>query len=382
MEISDFTRVSVFLDKLRIKAMFPGQPAENSERLRVGDIIMAANGVSLVGKTSRDAINVLRDQPARVVLTVKRDPSSIPPGLLRRGSFSQSLDPNEVLSAIHSKLDEPRNSTFDSGPRNEESPIREIRDSQENDDAHASASRKSSNAIADNSRMLLGKHELPQDSIRTNVDYYSDEDTSLDKSRVNVGSSEQPHGDNSRISNDEIPLSQEDSGINEGIYGHEDTSFDMDGIYRSNSGQRGNDLPSKTRNSLTKGSMSSDNYHRAFDPRAETVEIPRNSALVASDEKDVVPGSKFRERFSTGSLSNDEIVDDDRLQENFESRPVDSTLLSETGGDVREERDKARNRRNSSERPLQNDKVEQLAPPEEVIVKLSFLILQCTSDIS
>lgn len=84
--------------------MFPGQPAENSEQLRIGDIILAANGVNLEGKTNREAINVLRDQQARVVLLVKRDPSSIPPGLLRRGSFSQNIDPNEVLSVIHSKL--------------------------------------------------------------------------------------------------------------------------------------------------------------------------------------------------------------------------------------------------------------------------------------
>ena len=370
--------------------MFPGQPAENSEKLRVGDIIMAANGVSLVGKTSRDAINVLRDQPTRVVLTVKRDPSSIPPGLLRRGSFSQSLDPNEVLSAIHSKLNDQSNSAFGCGPGDEKSPTREIRDSHGNDGSHASAFRKSSSAIGDESRMLLGKRELPQDSIRTNVDYYSNEDTSLDKSVVDMGSSEQPHGDNSRILNDEIPLSQEGSGINRGIYGHEDTSFDMNGIHRSNSGQQGNDLSSKTstRNSLTNGSMSSDNYCQVFEPRAETVEMLGNSALVTSDE-DVVSGSKFRERFSTGSLSNDEVVDDDRLQENLESSPLDSTLLSEqtpsplesvvlssqAGGGVREEKDKARNRRNSLGRPLENDKVEQLAPPEEVIVKSHFLIL-------
>ena len=93
-----------FSEAIRIKAMFPGQPAMNSEELRIGDIILAANGTSLEGKTNRDAINVLRDQPQRVALTVKRDPESIPPCLLRRGSFSHNLDPGEMLSVIHSRL--------------------------------------------------------------------------------------------------------------------------------------------------------------------------------------------------------------------------------------------------------------------------------------
>ena len=138
--------------------MFPGQPAENSEQLRVGDIILAANGVSLLGKTSRDAINVLRDQPTRVVLTVKRDPSSIPPGLLRRGSFSQSLDPNEVLSAIHSKLQ-----ADDDRPGNEESNPREIREPHEN------ASRKSS-LINGGNDVYMEHGSTSQDNTRTYED--------------------------------------------------------------------------------------------------------------------------------------------------------------------------------------------------------------------
>ena len=372
-----------FLDKLRIKAMFPGQPAENSEKLRVGDIIMAANGVSLLGKTSRDAINVLRDQPARVVLTVKRDPSSIPPGLLRRGSFSQSLDPNEVLSAIHSKLD---HSTC---PDDAESPTHKIRDSYEIGDSHASTSRKNSNEKGDNCRMLLGNRELPQDSSRSSTN----DETSLVKSRIIMDGSEQIHRDDGGIMNNDIRSSQDDRDI----YGLDDTSLDMHGINRSNSEQRDNDLPLKasTRNSCNNENISPDNYHRTFDPQAETADMPGNSALFASDEKDVVSGSKFLDRFTTGNLSSDEIVDGNRLQDNLESRPLDSTpvseqiaspleseaLTSQTGGSVGEERDRARNKRNSSGRSLQNDKVEQLAPPEEVILKLQiFNFLYVTVD--
>ena len=367
--------------------MFPGQPAENSEKLRVGDIITAANGVSLLGKTSRDAINVLRDQPARVVLTVKRDPSSIPPGLLRRGSFSQSLDPNEVLSAIHSKLD---HSTC---PDDAELPPHKIRDSHEIGDSHASTSRKNSNEKGDNCRMLLGNRELPQDSSRSSTNEYGNDETSLVKSRMIMDGSEQIHRDDGGIMNNDIRSSQDDRDI----YGLDDTSLDMHGINRSYSGQRDNDLPSNTstRNSCKNENLTPENYHRTFDPQAETADMPGNSALFASDEKDVVSGSKFLERFTTGNLSGDEIVDVNRLQDNVESRPLDSTpvseqiaspleseaLTSQTGRSVGEERDRARNRRNSSGRSLQNDKVEQLAPPEEVMLKLqSFNFLyKCNS---
>lgn len=159
----------LFVEKIRIKAMFPGQPAENSGKLRVGDIIMAANDVSMIGKTRRDAINVLRDQPSRVVLSVKRDPASIPSGLLRRGSFTENLDPNEVLSAMSSKLQ--RNDSLHSTVCEEEPGTKKDLDQIENREI------KMSHDSGDvNDEFLVNHGHIDE----------SDEDILMDKKRINV----------------------------------------------------------------------------------------------------------------------------------------------------------------------------------------------------
>ena len=361
--------------------MFPGQPAENSEKLRVGDIIMAANDVSLAGKTSRDAINVLRDQPTRVVLTVKRDSSSIPPGLLRRGSFSQSLDPNEVLSAIHSRLDRD-DSAYVNEPGNEESSPREIHDPHEIYDPHASASRKSSNAKGDIGGNLQDKPELPHDGVRTNRSNYVHEATSLDKGRTYTSSNGLQEGEQSRIWQDESELPRDGIGTNGGNYGHDDTLLGKTRVNRSISELADNEPGSQTptRHLSNNGSIASENYHRARGP-AETVGL---SSLVTSDEKHVVPGSKFRDGFSADSISDNQIVEGGDVDQRFKSlepEPMYNTRLAEeqvpsplqggvfstlTGGDAGDESGKARKRKSSLGRTVQSDKKERLAPDEEV----------------
>ena len=364
--------------------MFPGQPAENSEKLRVGDIIMAANDVSLAGKTSRDAINVLRDQPTRVVLTVKRDSSSIPPGLLRRGSFSQSLDPNEVLSAIHSRLDRD-DSAYVNGPGNEESSPREIHDPHEIYDPHASASRKSSNAKGDIGGILQDKLESLHDGVRTNRGSYVHEATSLDKGRTYTSSNGLQEGEQSRIWQDESELSRDGIGTSGGNYGHDDTFLGKARVNRSISEladkEPGSQTP--TRHLSNNGSITSENYHRARNP-AETVEALGISSLVISDDKHVVPGSKFRDGLFADSISDNQIIEGGDFDQKFKStepEPMDNTRLVEeevpsplqggvlstlTGGDVGDESGKARKRKSSLGRTVQSDKKERLAPDEEV----------------
>ena len=373
--------------------MFPGQPAENSEKLRVGDVIMAANGVPLAGKTSRDAINVLRDQPTRVVLTVKRDPSSIPPSLLRRGSFSQSFDPNEVLSAIHSRLDrdDSHRSAHDNTPGNEESSSREILEPRDVDVMSRDADvmprdadvmpRDADEQMSSNVKKILqDKHELPQDTVRTYENNFSRE--SLDKGRIKMGSGLK-NGDNGRILKDKIGLSQVDSQKNGGNYDHEDISLDNGRISRNNSGLLENDSGSQTptkRLSNTRN-MTSENYHRGYDPRADTVEMVGRSPLATSDEKDIFLESEFREGLSSDSMSDDQVIEGGDLSRKFKNMadstplveedipsPLENVIISsQTGGGLRHETGMKGMRKTSDDvRTLPSDRQEKLAPPEEV----------------
>ncbi|XP_068744131.1 tyrosine-protein phosphatase non-receptor type 13-like isoform X2 [Montipora capricornis] len=90
---------------LRIKKMFPGQPAAASGKLQIGDIILQVNGNDMQGVTHQGAINLIRMGPQEVNLLVKRDPSSIPSSLLQRsGSNASDIDPAHILADIQSKL--------------------------------------------------------------------------------------------------------------------------------------------------------------------------------------------------------------------------------------------------------------------------------------
>ncbi|XP_074610552.1 tyrosine-protein phosphatase non-receptor type 13-like [Acropora palmata] len=90
---------------LRIKKMFPGQPAAASGKLQIGDIILQVNGNDMQGVTHQEAINLIRMGPQEVKLLVKREPSSIPSSLLQRsGSNASDIDPAHILADIQSKL--------------------------------------------------------------------------------------------------------------------------------------------------------------------------------------------------------------------------------------------------------------------------------------
>ncbi|XP_020916558.2 tyrosine-protein phosphatase non-receptor type 13 isoform X2 [Exaiptasia diaphana] len=90
---------------LRIKKMFPGQPAALSNQLQLGDIVLEVNGNSLENASHQDAINMIRHEPSIVRLLVKRSPSSIPAVLLSRASSDASdIDPVQLLNDIQSKL--------------------------------------------------------------------------------------------------------------------------------------------------------------------------------------------------------------------------------------------------------------------------------------
>ncbi|XP_078359591.1 tyrosine-protein phosphatase non-receptor type 13-like [Oculina patagonica] len=90
---------------LRIKKMFPGQPAAACGKLQIGDIVLEVNGKDMQGVTHQEAINQIRMGPQEVRLLVKREPSSIPPSLLQRsGSNASDVDPAQILADIQNKL--------------------------------------------------------------------------------------------------------------------------------------------------------------------------------------------------------------------------------------------------------------------------------------
>lgn len=90
---------------LRIKKMFPGQPAALSGKLQVGDIVQEVNSNSLQGVTHQEAINLIRVSGPVVQLVVKREPASIPSSLLSRSSSNASdIDPAQILAEIQNKL--------------------------------------------------------------------------------------------------------------------------------------------------------------------------------------------------------------------------------------------------------------------------------------
>lgn len=67
-----------------MKRLFPLQPAWQTQKLRVGDILLKVSGVPLTGLTLRQSLDILRTSPARSTLTVCRvvealAPTPLPP---------------------------------------------------------------------------------------------------------------------------------------------------------------------------------------------------------------------------------------------------------------------------------------------------------------
>ncbi|NXD13791.1 FRPD2 protein, partial [Nothocercus nigrocapillus] len=64
---------------VRIKRLFPGQPAEENGQIEVGDIILAVNGKPLQGLLYQDVLHLLRGAPPEVTLLLCRPPKGILP---------------------------------------------------------------------------------------------------------------------------------------------------------------------------------------------------------------------------------------------------------------------------------------------------------------
>ncbi|NXC45958.1 FRPD2 protein, partial [Penelope pileata] len=64
---------------VRIKRLFPGQPAEENGEIVVGDIILAVNGKPLQGLLYQDVLHLLRGAPSEVTLLLCRPPKGVLP---------------------------------------------------------------------------------------------------------------------------------------------------------------------------------------------------------------------------------------------------------------------------------------------------------------
>ncbi|XP_062436432.1 FERM and PDZ domain-containing protein 2 [Rhea pennata] len=64
---------------VRIKRLFPGQPAEENGEIEVGDIILAVNGKPTQGLSYQDVLHLLRGAPLEVTLLLCRPPKGVLP---------------------------------------------------------------------------------------------------------------------------------------------------------------------------------------------------------------------------------------------------------------------------------------------------------------
>ncbi|KAM4854455.1 tyrosine-protein phosphatase non-receptor type 13 isoform 5-T5 [Thomomys bottae] len=76
---------------VRVKKLFPGQPAAESGRINVGDVILKVNGASLKGLSQQEVISALRGTAPEVSLILCRPPPGVIP----------EIDTN-VLTPLHS----------------------------------------------------------------------------------------------------------------------------------------------------------------------------------------------------------------------------------------------------------------------------------------
>ncbi|KAM9285287.1 FERM and PDZ domain-containing protein 2 [Morus bassanus] len=77
---------------VRIKRLFPGQPAEENGEIEVGDIILAVNGKPVQGLLYQDVLHLLRGAPPEVTLLLCRPPKGVLPEI-EQSALTPALSP-------------------------------------------------------------------------------------------------------------------------------------------------------------------------------------------------------------------------------------------------------------------------------------------------
>ncbi|CAH6881685.1 Ptpn13 [Phodopus roborovskii] len=107
---------------VRVKKLFPGQPAAESGKIYVGDVILKVNGASLKGLSQQEVISALRGTASEVSLLLCRPPPGVLPEIDTAFStplhspaqvfLNSSKEPSQPSSSVEqdASLDEPETS--------------------------------------------------------------------------------------------------------------------------------------------------------------------------------------------------------------------------------------------------------------------------------
>ncbi|KAG8454361.1 hypothetical protein GDO86_000837 [Hymenochirus boettgeri] len=118
------------LSIVRVKKLFPGQPASESGKINVGDVILKVNGASLKGLTQQDVVSALRGSSPEVTLLICRPPAGVLP---------------EITPLILTPINSPHNSNPEDTLSNPEGP-------DDSSDEYEEANEKSTTRLKNPSR--------------------------------------------------------------------------------------------------------------------------------------------------------------------------------------------------------------------------------------
>ncbi|XP_068089583.1 tyrosine-protein phosphatase non-receptor type 13 isoform X2 [Hyperolius riggenbachi] len=111
------------LSVVRVKKLFPGQPASECGKINVGDVILKVNGASLKGRTQQEVVSALRGSSPEVTLLMCRPPTGVLPEIssvmLTPLNTPQKTLPEEKQSGLGS-TDHLSHKRGDSSDENEE----------------------------------------------------------------------------------------------------------------------------------------------------------------------------------------------------------------------------------------------------------------------
>uniref|UniRef100_A0A8C5TDK8 PDZ domain-containing protein n=1 Tax=Malurus cyaneus samueli TaxID=2593467 RepID=A0A8C5TDK8_9PASS len=115
-------------DIIRIKRLFPGQPAEENGQIEVGDVILAVNGKTLRGLLYQDVLHLLRGAPREVTLLLCRPPKGVLPEIEQIALVSMdrsSSDGGSTSPELEDCLDSPVGEDFSEPPEDDSSAYEE-----------------------------------------------------------------------------------------------------------------------------------------------------------------------------------------------------------------------------------------------------------------
>ncbi|XP_074855678.1 FERM and PDZ domain-containing protein 2 [Carettochelys insculpta] len=91
---------------VRIKRLFPGQPAEENGEIEVGDVILAVNEKPVQGLSYQDVLHLLRGAPPQVSLLLCRPPKGLLPEI-DQSALTPAPSPTKEFGAVTPAIQDP-----------------------------------------------------------------------------------------------------------------------------------------------------------------------------------------------------------------------------------------------------------------------------------